>query len=66
MCDYCPEEESSEHFLIYCRRYQTERKELEERLNSKNINDFNIFNLLANPESTKDVERFISSTQRFN
>ena len=66
MCDYCPEEESPEYFLIYCRKYQTEKKELKERLNSKNVNYFNLYNLLANPESTKDVEKFIYSMQRFN
>ena len=65
MCDYCPEEESTEHFLKYCQRYQEERDQLESNLQAKKINNFSLQNLLSNQETVSEVEYFIKATARF-
>ena len=65
MCSFCPDEETTEHYLIHCRRYESERNKLEENLKIKNI-EITLKNLLTNQKATSEVEKFIKSTARFD
>ena len=65
LCEYCSVEETIYHFFLVCKKYNQHRAILSENLKGKNIKKLNLKDLLYNPDTTIEVERYIRSTDRF-
>ncbi|CAG2202636.1 unnamed protein product [Mytilus edulis] len=67
----CGEEETSEHFLLYCPRYQQEREDMRRQMELLNIDPTNIQSILAPPKretyeaTSQIVGEYITKSGRF-
>ena len=72
LCEVCREQETVQHYLLTCRRYERQRIKLKTRLNKMNINDINHITLLGGSQHspkvkiqiTKVVEDYLQDTGR--
>ena len=65
LCEHCTVEETVYHFFLVCKKYDQHRDKLSENLKGKNIKKLNLKDLLYNPDTIIEVERFIRSSERF-
>ena len=63
-CANCPAEETVTHFLLICPKYKQQRYTLACKLKDLNI-QLNLESLLSNPCATKETEKYILATRRF-
>ena len=63
LCEVCQEFETIEHFILYCSKYDKERRLLKERIGLKNPNLIQL--LMSNPVFTRELLVYIYDTNRF-
>ena len=55
--------ETVKHFLLHCKKYESERRELKEAVKGRNMR---LENLLGDPKLVKDTLEYVERTGRFN
>ena len=63
LCTSCNIDETVEHFLLHCKKYNSERKILIEKLNKLGISNLTLENILSG-FNFKLILEFIESTNR--
>ncbi len=64
ICDTCQQEETVEHFIIYCKQYNTQRQTMFDQLSQLGITNLNLTKLLSG-KNFQPVADYIYHTNRF-
>ncbi|KAG0141439.1 hypothetical protein CROQUDRAFT_51678, partial [Cronartium quercuum f. sp. fusiforme G11] len=66
-CSFCGVPETVAHFLLYCRRFQTQQRTFRMKVKAQKlkINLYNVNNLLNDPRIFLDLAQYVLNTGRF-
>ena len=63
-CENCDEYEDAQHYLINCQDFFDDRNVLKDELRTLNVYQLSLKTLLADPKTTKAVEKYIKNTSK--